>query len=475
VLRVMSRGPLWLDEAQSVAFARLPLTSIPSALREDGAPPLYYLVLHGWVRLFGDGDAAVRSLSIAASLAFVGVITAHAARRAGATAAATTAVVAATTPYAVRYGSEARMYALVALEVAVGIWAMDAALTKQTPWRLGALAAITAALLYTHYWALYLVASVVVVLARGVYARRRAGRSTRDLVGAASAIAVGGLLWLPWLPTFLFQAENTGTPWSRPTIASMVRITSGASDGGLLPALFVVIGVILAVLVRRVRTTGSLAPGAVAAVLILCPLIAAIGALSSGSAYVSRYASVVFPLAVFLTGLAATRLPRVSITVACLALFALGCGALSLGEAHTDRTRAAMLADALEGRVRDGDLLVYCPDQLGPAMSRVLDQRGIDVDQRVFPDGDPERVEWIGYEERYATSRPASFAEQLALDAGSNAIWLVWSETYPPTQPRCAGLRRALGRLRDVTLDIPDDGSLSDHAGLRRYSARITQ
>src|SRR3954468_16100993 len=69
VLRGWPRSAMWLDEAQSVSFASLPLTRIPGALRQDGAPPLYYLLLHVWIRLFGDSDAAVRSLSVVLSLA----------------------------------------------------------------------------------------------------------------------------------------------------------------------------------------------------------------------------------------------------------------------------------------------------------------------------------------------------------------------------------------------------------------------
>ena len=36
---------------------------LPDALRHDGAPPLYYVMLHGWMRLFGTGTVAVRALS----------------------------------------------------------------------------------------------------------------------------------------------------------------------------------------------------------------------------------------------------------------------------------------------------------------------------------------------------------------------------------------------------------------------------
>src|SRR5690606_13408352 len=63
VLRFVADTPLWLDEALSANIAALPLADIPDALKHDGHPPLYYVMLHGWMQLFGEGDVAVRSLS----------------------------------------------------------------------------------------------------------------------------------------------------------------------------------------------------------------------------------------------------------------------------------------------------------------------------------------------------------------------------------------------------------------------------
>ena len=63
VLRFVAHSHLWLDEALSVDIARLPLRDLPGALRHDGSPPLYYALLHLWMRAFGEGTIAVRALS----------------------------------------------------------------------------------------------------------------------------------------------------------------------------------------------------------------------------------------------------------------------------------------------------------------------------------------------------------------------------------------------------------------------------
>jgi hypothetical protein len=48
-LRFWTPSALWLDEALTVDIARAPLHQIPQLLRHDGAPPLYYYLLHFWM------------------------------------------------------------------------------------------------------------------------------------------------------------------------------------------------------------------------------------------------------------------------------------------------------------------------------------------------------------------------------------------------------------------------------------------
>ena len=77
----------WIDEGIAVGIASHDLADIPGLLRQDGSPPLYYLLLHGWLTLFGDGEAAARALSLVFAAITVPVSwwagTAVAGRRAG--------------------------------------------------------------------------------------------------------------------------------------------------------------------------------------------------------------------------------------------------------------------------------------------------------------------------------------------------------------------------------------------------------
>src|SRR5688500_10677984 len=73
-LRLGSTSDLWLDDALRVNIARLPFYDMIDALRRDGHPPLYYIALHAWIELFGEGDEAVRSLSGVLALATLPVM-----------------------------------------------------------------------------------------------------------------------------------------------------------------------------------------------------------------------------------------------------------------------------------------------------------------------------------------------------------------------------------------------------------------
>ena len=47
----------WIDEGLSVGIASHPLADIPGVLRQDGSPPLYYLILSLWIRVLASARA----------------------------------------------------------------------------------------------------------------------------------------------------------------------------------------------------------------------------------------------------------------------------------------------------------------------------------------------------------------------------------------------------------------------------------
>jgi len=124
-LQQLTYHSLWFDEAMSVHWARSDVARIVEVsmnLVEDRLPPLYYLLLHGWRAVWGDGELAVRLPSALLGALLVPVVYRLAAdvldRRTGALAA----VLVALNPFLVWYGQEARMYALAVLLSTLGTW-----------------------------------------------------------------------------------------------------------------------------------------------------------------------------------------------------------------------------------------------------------------------------------------------------------------------------------------------------------------
>jgi mannosyltransferase len=455
VLRFWTTSDLWLDEALSANIAKLPLREIPDALRQDGSPPLYYLLLHAWTAVFGTGDLAVRSLSGVISVATLPVIW-FAGRRAGGTRAAwASLVVLAASPFAVRYATETRMYALIMLLTATGYVALSGALVRPSARRVAGVAAVTAALVYTHYWTLYLVAAtgfaLVVASLRG--SRRTAAR--RSL----AAVALGCLAFVPWLPIFLFQLQRTGTPWGAPIDFSAATTSIRAFAGGVtttgapLTGLFYLLlplGMFAEEAGRgELYLSASVRPRARTLVVVAFTtlLLAIVVGGLTGSTYVPRYISVIFPLFVVLVGLgagAAWDNPVGRVLVAGVVVLGL---LVSQTNVMANRTQAGQVAATIRSEAAPGDLVVYCPDQQAPAVTRLLPDR---YEELTFPLGPtPERVNWIDYQQRAAAADPFAFINEVNERAdGGHGIWLVWFTTYRGFEGKCERVAQALEAVR---------------------------
>jgi 4-amino-4-deoxy-L-arabinose transferase-like glycosyltransferase len=451
VLRFLTTSALWLDEAQTVAIARLPLADIPSGLRRDGAPPLYYVLLHGWMRLFGDGDVALRALAGVFSVATIAVAALVVARVAGRRAALIAAVLLATNPFAIRYATENRMYSLVALETALGLLAAVAIVRHGRRRRyVVALALVVAALLYTQYWGLYFVAASFVALA--VWYFRAPHPRPRAPVRIAVALAAGLVLWLPWVPTFVYQSRHTGTPWASPAppatvLTALFDLNGGFAGASIALTILVLIGAGMALVARRTASGRVIleppkpgVPLALAGV-VVATLVIAIGlGLAGGVAYATRYLSVALVPFLIVAALGFARLGRPAQRVLVGAAVVFGLIA-AFSTMTAQRTQAPRFAAVL-ARAHPGDVIVYCPDQLGPATNRLIGDR---VTQFGYPRRDaPAMVNWVDYAQAWDDVNPVVFAGDINALAGTHDVWLVVSTLYHGTENGCQALETAL-------------------------------
>jgi mannosyltransferase len=469
ILRFYTHSALWLDEALTVDRARLPLGQIAGSVKHDGAPPLYYYLLHFWMRLFGQSDLATRSLS-----GVIGVITLPVAwlagnRFGGRVVGWTTLVLLASAPFAVYYSTEARMYGLVILLTGCGFLALHRALESPRPGNLIAVAVVTAALLYTQYWSLYLVGVVGLwLLVMGAVSRRRtrgsAGADWQRPAKALGAMAVGCILFIPWVPIFIYQSRYTGTPWAKPpNFAAVINAvtgftanqgslsTAGTDQGRLLALLYIALFVLALFgigrsyriieldLHARSRARGT-------SIAVVGTLFAAIaGGILTSSAFAPRYAAVVFLPLVLLVALGTTTLldPRIRLAVVTIAVVAGLIG--SVQNIDTQRTQAPKVAAVINARAKPGDIVAFCPDQLGPATYRVVDDPGR-YKMTTFPRGiGPQFIDWVNYSKVVHAASATAFAAKLVAEAGTtHRIWLVWQPGYQTYGIKCQVLATTL-------------------------------
>ena len=479
-----TRSAMWLDEALTVNIARLPLSDLHAALKQDGAPPLFYVLLHFWTAAFGTGNVAVRSLS---GVFMVGATVAmwFAARRfAGVMAAWIAVALMAANPYAIRYATEARMYSLEILFVATGLLAVQRALERPSVGRLSVVALLVAGFVYTQYWAFYLLAVVAVLLGYLAWRGVRRGAALRTL----GAMAVGGVAFVPWLPTFLYQRAHTGTPWGIPLLPAIPfgytlrDFGGGASGAGDLQegwALFLILIALLFIGVfgnaidgrrieldlwvpRRVRAVAFLFAFGLAVALTLNYF--------AGGAFQSRYSAIVFPFYVLLVsrGFTLLRDPRVLAGVLAVALVLGVVGGVR--NVVTRRTQAPEVADVLRREAKPGDLVVYCPDQVGPAVHRLAPSGLREV---VFPSfAGPERIDWVDYKARVNAANIKNFAHKALAGAGNHTLWYVSAPGYITHTGKCEAISDEFAAARPRQQRTLSDEKIFEKPALQMFPAR---
>ncbi len=484
VTRFVTRSSLWLDEALSVNIASAPLGQLVELLKHDGHPPFYYVVLHGWMGVFGSGDISVRGLSALFGLLTLPLVWIIGRRKGGATLGWIAVAVVAISPFAVRYSNEARMYSLVIFLVTLGWLLIDDVIDrgKATTSRFLGIFVVGGVLLYTHYWSLWLLGAVGLTGLWKIWkAPDRSAR--RPGTGLVLAILVAAVCFLPWLPTMLYQSAHTGTPWakaSRPTAAlALTLVDNGGGDyaeqflGAFLIAMALVLGIFGVAVDRRttlldLRTRREFRGSAWIAFLTF--VIGCVVSAVAHSAFASRYTSVIFP---FIAVIVAAGLSCFASRWIRFGVVATVCLVLSIGAVWNvvyNRTQLKAAAAIVSTTAKPDDIVVFCPDQLGPSGVRLMPGGLTLVSYPTYGNG--QFVDWVDYAERNRASDPSAFATRLLSEAGSTrTIYVVWSDIYKTFEGKCSGLVAALSAARTPQQLLGEDGDrYFEHASLTRFA-----
>ena len=191
---------LWFDETYTVHVVQGSLGELWHRVgATESTPPLFYLLTWAWVHLLGsDGAAAMRTVSALAIVAAVPVAYAALRRLTGRDAALATAALVAVSPLLGWYALDARAYGLLVLVGLLSVWAFGAALERPDRKRLALWALAAAAVLWTHWFAGFLVLGEALAL---LWLRRDAWRGV---------LVAGGAALLALLPLLGLLREQTG-------------------------------------------------------------------------------------------------------------------------------------------------------------------------------------------------------------------------------------------------------------------------
>lgn len=193
----------------------------------------YYVLLRWWMAIFGEREAALRSMSVIASLAAILFLGLAARRLAGRQSALVTMALASVHPLSIYYAREARAYALWMLLLAVLLWLLaQACITLKKSWWV----AYGAALLFTlhlHYFTVYWVAASPAF----VWIAANRGRAVRQWL-ITHVITAG--LFVPYFFMAVWPAARAGgSAWigeGGPAWSMLARTLWAFLPAGVYPA-----------------------------------------------------------------------------------------------------------------------------------------------------------------------------------------------------------------------------------------------
>jgi hypothetical protein len=104
------------------------------------------------------------------------------------------------------------------------------------------------------------------------------------------------------------------------------------------------------------------------------------------------------------------------------------------------------VAAAINAEAKPGDIIAFCPDQLGPSVVRLIEHPS-QYDMVTFPRrAAPQIVDWVDYAATVGAANAPSFADYVfqKATAGGRHIWLVWEPQYQTYGIKCETIASTL-------------------------------
>jgi mannosyltransferase len=394
-------GQFWMDEGLSVGISSHALVNIPHVLRHDGSPPLYYLMLHVWMSVFGSSETSTHTLSLIFGLLCIPVGTWAAWNLFGRWAAVIALVLFALNPFITAYSQETRMYSLMALLGLLATFAFIKGFIYRQRGYLILFCISQTLMLYTHAWGAFFgvgAALACVVVWRASDEPRAILRDAVLVFGAAA------VLFLPWLPTFIYQATHTGSPWdSAPNFGAPVQISRNLMGGDRATVALVLASALglATMFTRKWRSRESLTLWAL--------LIIPIGTLGFGwilshvsPAWAYRYFAPILGSLLLLATLGMSRAKGVGL-IALILVVIFWANPARLAPQYKSDMRD--IAGELGPRLHKGDLVIMGQPESVP-LAWYYFPAGVRFADTTGPTSDPQSMNWVNALPRLQHANP---------------------------------------------------------------------
>lgn len=359
----LGHSSLFIDEVYSWQASKGSMRDLVQALQyNEVAPPLYYLLLHGWMQFAGsDSEVALRLPSVMAGVGLVASIYWLGGLVAGRRAGLVAATLAAVSPLVLLYAQQVRAYIFVMLALTIAVAAvLQATRDRSLRWLLVAAAAALCSVML-HYTALLVLAPLVGWL----WYQPDVDVRWRIAFAAAVALPLGALVPLALQQTSQGHQESAAT-YASLTMFNALRIAGSPFDGRAtgdfmiareLGAVIVVEALALLALAERFRgVRARWLIAACGAVPLLAVLVAS--ALQQPVA-LTRYTAVAVPFILVAIAAVAVRLQRplaALLLTGALAASGIGLLAAQRDDGRNPDTRAAI--ETVADNWRQGDVVV---------------------------------------------------------------------------------------------------------------------
>ncbi len=442
---------LWLDEGTSVRTASLPTGELLARLaRPDTPPPLFHLLLHVWIKRFGDSEAAVRLLPLLFGVLSVFMVYKVGRLLFGARTGLLAALLVAASPFHIQFSQEARMYSLMVFLVLASYYFFLRLLQEGARGPRLAYVLFSVLLLYTHVYGWFFLGAQAASYLTLLLARPRPALPLGTWLKLQAAIV---LLFAPWMVLLVQQVLRVQEGfWIRePGLPALSNAFVRYAGSWLLLGLFALLAGIAFLEARRQDRTrhgqaqdraaqglSARSKWSVLAVWAVIPVLVPIGlSLILQPFFISRY-GIGASVAIFLLaakGLSSIPVPLVRVGLVVLILAAAG-AVLVKQYQKVDKEQWREAAAYVNANARPQDLVVV---HAGFALRDIFSYyyNRTDVTAKPYPT-------YKGDITRNTTQ------DLLNITAGADRVWLVLSHSRDRQRLIVARLNESLEQMLDL-------------------------